>query len=109
MKVAIVGSRKIVVENLEQYIPSNTTEIISGGAKGIDTCAKQYAQKKSLRYIEFLPEYNVFGKAAPLIRNDKIIDYADIVIAIWDGKSKGTKYVIDQCIKLHKQIEIHRL
>ena len=40
MKVAVIGSRNLVVQDLEKYLPEETTEIVSGGAKGIDTCAK---------------------------------------------------------------------
>ena len=47
----------------------------------------------------FLPEYSRYGRGAPLKRNPQIIEYADVVIAFWDGKSKGTKYVIDNCKK----------
>lgn len=53
MKLAIIGSRNSVVENLEKYIPSDVTEIVSGGARGIDTCAKQYAMEKGLTLTEF--------------------------------------------------------
>jgi len=44
---------------------------------------------------EFLPEYHTYGRVAPLKRNLQIIDYSDVIIAFWNGKSSGTKYVID--------------
>ncbi|WP_294908465.1 hypothetical protein [uncultured Ruminococcus sp.] len=106
MKLAIIGSRSLTITNLEDYIPENTVEIISGGAKGIDSCAKKFALKHSLKYTEFLPKYNLYGKAAPLRRNLEIISYADMVLAFWDGKSKGTKFVIDNCKKINKPIRI---
>lgn len=40
MKVAVIGSRGLAVNNLEKYLPKETTEIVSGGARGIDTCAR---------------------------------------------------------------------
>lgn len=49
MKIAIVGSRNINVDNIEKYLPENITEIISGGAKGVDTCAKKYALEKKYK------------------------------------------------------------
>ena len=106
MKVAIIGSRLLIVNNLEEYIPKNTVEIISGGAKGIDSCAKEFALKHSLKYTEFLPKYAKYGRAAPLKRNLQIIDYADFVLAFWDGKSKGTKFVINNCKKKNKPIRV---
>lgn len=45
MKIAIVGSRNIIIDNLQDYLPENLTEFVSGGAKGVDMCAKEYAIK----------------------------------------------------------------
>lgn len=104
MKVAILGSRNLFVEKIGEYLPKNTTEIVSGGAKGVDTLAKLYAVEKNMKYTEFLPKYDLYGKAAPLKRNDEILDYSDLVIVYWDGSSRGTKYSIDKCIKNGKSI-----
>ena len=97
MKVAVVGSRNLQVDDLENYLPENVTEIISGGAKGVDTCAKEYALAHRIRLTEYLPEYSRYGRSAPLRRNITIIEQADLVLAFWDGVSRGTKYVIDNC------------
>ena len=107
MKVAIIGSRNLRVINLEDYIPQEATEIVSGGARGIDTCAREYAKAHSLKLTEFLPEYSKYGKAAPLKRNIQIINYADEVVAFWDGKSAGTKHVISNCKKQNKKVTVH--
>lgn len=48
----------------------------------------------NIKFTVFLPDYNKYGKAAPLKRNLEIIDYSDIVLAFWDGKSHGTRHVI---------------
>lgn len=106
MKIAVIGSRTLTVRNLEKYIPKDTTEIISGGANGIDRCAKEFAVKNNIRYTEFLPEYKIHGRYAPLKRNLEIIDNADFVLAFWDGKSRGTKFVIDNCRKINKPIRV---
>ncbi len=106
MKTAVIGSRGLTVENLEKYLPPETTEIVSGGAEGVDACAKRYALSRGIRFTEFLPEYRKFGKAAPLRRNDRIVEYADMVLAFWDGKSRGTRYVIEACQKRGKSIKI---
>ena len=107
MKVAVIGSRGLTVNNLGKYLPENTTEIVSGGAKGIDTCARDYALLHDIKLTEFLPEYNKYGRGAPLKRNLQIIEYADVVIAFWNGKSKGTKYVIDNCKKMNVKVDVH--
>ena len=106
MKVAVIGSRKLTVQNLEKYLPENVTELVSGGADGIDSCAKAYAVKNNIPIKEFFPDYKSFGKRAPLIRNIDIIKYADIVLAFWDGESRGTKFVIDNCKKQGKECKI---
>lgn len=107
MKIAIIGSRGLKVNRLEKYLPENTTEIVSGGAKGIDTCAKEYALLHGIKLTEFLPEYEKYGRGAPLKRNLQIIAYADEVIAFWDGTSRGTKYVIDNCKKQNKKVTVY--
>lgn len=97
MRVAIIGSRTLTTENFGDYLPKNTTEIISGGAKGIDSAAKEYALLKGIKFREFLPDYRRFKKGAPLRRNIEIIEYSDFVLAFWDGRSAGTKFVIENC------------
>ncbi len=109
MKVAVIGSRGLHVENLGDYLPPETTEIVSGGARGVDVCAREYAQRHGLKLTEYLPEYSRYGRAAPLKRNITIIENADLVLAFWDGRSRGTKYVIDNCKKRNIPIEVHVL
>lgn len=107
MKIAIIGSRNLKVLDLGKYLPKGTTEIVSGGAKGIDSCAKEYAVKNKIKITEFLPEYDKYGRVAPLKRNDLIIDYSNMVLAFWDGVSRGTKYVIENCKRKNKPIKIY--
>ncbi|MCD7918285.1 MAG: DNA-protecting protein DprA [Clostridiales bacterium] len=109
MKVAIIGSRCLSNIKLEDYLPPGITEIVSGGARGIDTCAREYAHENNIKLTEFLPEYGRYGKSAPLKRNLQIINYADLVIAFWDGTSHGTKFVIRQCQKINKSVTIYRI
>jgi hypothetical protein len=97
VKVAVIGSRNLQVEHLEAFIPPDATEIVSGGAKGIDACAREFALENGIKLTEFLPDYDQYGKSAPLKRNIQIIEYSDLVLAFWDGKSRGTKHVIDTC------------
>ena len=106
MKVAVIGSRGITVPDLEKYLPPETTEIVSGGAKGVDTSAREYAEAHNIKLTEFLPEYEKYGRGAPLKRNLQIIGYADLVLAFWDGKSRGTKYVIENCKERGVEVKI---
>lgn len=106
MKIAVIGSRSLVVNNLEKYLPKDVDEIVSGGAIGIDRCAKEYAIRNNITLREFLPEYNKFGRSAPLKRNIEIIEYSDSVLAFWDGHSHGTLFVIKKCTEIKKPIRI---
>jgi len=108
MKLAVVGSRTfndmyLLAENVCIFISasekpsgSNELEIISGGAKGADTLAKKCALINNLKYTEFLPDWNKFGKSAGFRRNQQIVDACDVVIAFWDGNSKGTQDTINK-------------
>ena len=105
MKVAIIGSRSIFATDIGMYI-SNGDEIVSGGAVGIDSCAEEYAKKNGLKLTVFLPQYERYGRAAPIVRNQTIVDYADKIVAFWDGKSKGTLSVIKYAERTGKPCEI---
>ena len=106
MKVAIIGSRNLWVNDLENYVPKDVTEIISGGAKGVDSCARAYARKNGLKLTEFFPDYKKYGRPAPLKRNIDIIKSADLVLAFWDGKSRGTKFSIDKCKEFNIPVKV---
>lgn len=97
MKIAIIGSRNATVCDIGLYLPHGCDEIVSGGARGIDTCAADYAHDTGIKLTVFRPDYDRYGKGAPLVRNREIVDYSDEVIAFWDGVSRGTYFVIDYC------------
>lgn len=104
MKLAIVGSRGISDIRLADYIKEIPSEIVSGGARGIDTLAADYAKANKITLTEFLPDYRKYGRSAPIIRNRQIIEAADKVLAIWDGKSRGTQNSISLARKLDKEV-----
>lgn len=70
-------------------------EIVSGCANGVDSLAIRYAQEHNYKLTKFLADWNKFGKSAGYIRNTQMADYADALIAIWNGESKGTKHMIE--------------
>jgi len=109
MKLAIIGSRNINNINLDDYIKEKPDLVISGGAKGIDTIAWAWAVDNHIEIEVIRPEYNKYGKGAPLKRNEIIVQKSDKVIAFWDGNSHGTKYVIDYANKTGKKIEVVKI
>ena len=114
MNIAIVGGRDfsdytLLKESLSAYIsiysgiPDN---IVSGGAKGADTLAAQFAAEMDIPLLVFKPDYQKYGRGATLVRNTQIIENADVVFAFWDGQSKGTKDSITKAKKLQKELHI---
>lgn len=109
MKLSIIGSRtfndyeiaKQVIFDILYINNYEITEIISGGAKGADTLGKRYAMMHGIPFVEYKPDWSI-GKHAGLLRNTLIIENSDIVIAFWDGKSKGTVDSMKKAKKLNK-------
>ena len=85
MKLAVIGSRNLKSIEIGRYIPDETDEIVSGGALGVDSLASEYARSVGIKLTEFLPDYERYGRGAPILRNKKIVDYADKILAFWDG------------------------
>ena len=106
MKLLVVGSRSIVEFDLSPYITSEVSMIISGGANGMDKLAEQYADQRRLSKMIIRPQYARYGRAAPLKRNEEMVDNADEVLVIWDGVSKGTAYTIKYAQKQGKPIRV---
>lgn len=104
MKLLIAGSRSITSFDLEKYIPSGVELVISGGARGIDTLAEQYADAHGLEKLIVCPRYEIYGRVAPIKRNEEMVDACDAVLAIWDGESKGTRHTLNYARKKGKKI-----
>lgn len=112
MKLAIIGSRAF---NDYDFLKNNILKnikleeiitIVSGGAKGADSLGKQFAIEFKKEYIEYLPDWGKYGRAAGVKRNTFIIEESDLIIAFWNGESKGTKDSINKAKKLKKKIII---
>lgn len=104
MKLLIAGSRSIADFDLTEYIPDGIELIISGGAKGVDTIAEKYADKHKISKLILHPNYSLYGRAAPIKRNEIMVDLADNVLVIWDGKSKGAMYTAEYAKKKGKDV-----
>ena len=105
MKIAIVGSRSLTVSDIDRYV-SDSDEIVSGGAEGVDRCAEEFAKANGIKLTVFLPQYKRYGRAAPVIRNKEIVDYSDKIIVFWNGKSRGTLSVIKYARKIGKSCQV---
>lgn len=108
-KVAIVGSRDFpVLHYVEDYIrelPPGTI-LVSGGARGPDSVARLIAPRCGFGSVTFFPDWNAYGRRAGFVRNALIVDFADRVVAFWDGKSRGTKHSIGHALRTGKPVSI---
>ena len=108
MKIAIVGSRSfqdygLLLETMARHKPS---AIVSGGAKGADTLAERYAREIDVDCIVFKPDWKRYGRAAGPKRNKQLVEASDLIIAFWDGKSRGTKHMINTMKNLDGQVRV---
>ena len=103
MKLLIAGSRSITDFDLSPFIPDGVDLIITGGAKGIDTLAEQYARERGIPTLTVRPVYEKYGRAAPIRRDEEMVDMADAVLVVWDGVSRGSKHTAEYARKKGKQ------
>lgn len=113
MKVAIVGSRNIramrEVERAVEQSGFEVTEVISGGANGVDTLAEQYAQQHDLTLTVYPPDWKQYGRSAGYRRNVEIVLAADAVIAVWNGSSPGTRHTMNLATFYNKPLYVYHL
>ena len=99
MKVVICGSRYINDFNLVEKAISESgfviTEVVSGCASGVDTMGEKWAKLNNIPVAPFPAQWGTHGRSAGPIRNIKMAEYAEAVIAIWDGSSRGTKHMVE--------------
>lgn len=106
VNVAIIASKDIVeIKNLEEFVPNQTTKIVSSTLK-FDDSFKKYLAKNNVKFIEVLPDYKKYGTKALLKLNLKIIRNCDLVLVFWNGKSTDTKSIIDSCNELEIPIKV---
>lgn len=98
MKTIIAGSRGIedygAVRSAIEASGFEITEVVSGGARGVDKIGERFARVNFIAIKQFIPDWKA-GRQAGILRNVQMAEYADALIAIWDGNSTGTKHMID--------------
>ena len=118
VKVVIAGCRhyndyeeaKTFIDKCLQNIrKDNTIIIVSGGCRGADRLGEIYAEENGFQIIRFLPDWEKYGKSAGPKRNKQMAEESDYVICFWDGKSKGTKTMIDYAKMHNRPLRIKRV
>lgn len=103
MKTIIAGSRTItdyqLLCDILDGINIQISEVVSGQARGVDQMGECYAVEHDIPVRKFPALWDIHGKRAGYIRNAEMADYAECLIALWDGSSRGTKHMIDSATK----------
>ena len=85
---------------------THTVVVISGTARGADQIGERYARERGFQLRRFPAKWEQYGKSAGHIRNAKMADNADALIAFWDGESKGTKNMIDNARRKGLEVRV---
>lgn len=80
---------------LSKLINTNKIEIVSGGANGADKLGEYYAKENEFKLTVMKADWDKHGRSAGYIRNAEMAEYATHVLVFWDGKSRGSKHMID--------------
>jgi hypothetical protein len=112
MRVIVAGSRDItdygfVCKAIEESC-FDVTEVVCGGARGVDYLGEQWAKANGVPVIYFMAEWDKNGKSAGYIRNNEMGEYCDGLIAVWDGKSRGTRHMIDIAQRLGREVFVRK-
>lgn len=108
MKIVIAGSRDIhnylLMEESMVLCGWTPTEIVSGGARGVDQLGERWAASMQIPLERFPADWNACGKKAGILRNVQMAQYCDAAVILWDGQSKGTYHMITEIVKLKKPL-----
>ena len=122
LRIIIAGSRdfndyELLKKSAIEIITKKTmlpdlTRIISGGARGADTLGERFANEMGLEISRFIPDWDGLGKRAGYVRNAEMAKFAvedgnyGVLIAFWDGQSRGTKHMIDLANKYGLEVHV---
>lgn len=113
-QVIIAGGREFNdYELLQQkcdilFSQKRPTVIVCGEARGADLLGKRYATENQISVLSFPADWKKYGNRAGYIRNEEMAQNADALVAFWDGKSRGTKHMIELAKKYNLQVRIVR-
>ena len=112
MRTIIAGSRQLRWWDTHTAIkrcPWEITEVVSGCAKGPDTHGKSWAEYNDIPVKHFPADWSKHGRSAGYIRNGEMAIYADAMIAVWDGKSRGAKDMINKAKRHGLRVYVYRI
>jgi hypothetical protein len=105
-KVADPGATRQAIDARLSLLPTDAT-IIHGAAHGVDMWADGIAYSRGLKTRVFVADWEQHGRSAGILRNNLMLDLnPDLVIAFWDGESRGTKHTIEEAERRRIPVEI---
>ncbi len=113
MRVIIAGSRSITdPKHIAEAVRQSEfpiTEVVSGGARGVDRLGEAWARKHGIPVTVFPADWERHGRAAGPLRNTQMAEYGEALIAVWDGKSRGTLDMIRKAKKYGLKVFVLKL
>jgi len=114
MKLIIAGSRSFddydllrnVITRMYPNPYMDIEQVVSGTARGADRVGEQFAERFGIELKRFPADWKRWGKSAGAIRNAEMAEYADALIAFWDGESKGTQHMIKVATKKGLEVSV---
>lgn len=115
LRIIIAGGRDfsnydLLKKTVTEFLSDHNDEpcIICGKARGADTLGEKFAKEQGCKIRYFPADWRTYGKAAGFVRNIEMAENADVLIAFWDGKSSGTKHMIETAQKYSLEIIVWR-
>ncbi len=110
MRVAIVGSRRFSeTERVTEYVSSlpPRASVITGSASGVDAAATKAARAKGIP-VQVMPASfdEMSDPSRSAARNQRLIDACDVLVAFWDGSSKGTRATVERALDSGKEVHV---
>lgn len=117
IRIIIAGGRDFsnypkLKAHVDKFLETITcpVTIVSGGARGADTLGEQYARECGYPVKRFPANWDKYGKSAGPKRNEEMALYAaeehGVLVAFWDGKSRGTKDMIDRATEYKLEVQV---
>jgi hypothetical protein len=113
MKTIIAGSREgVTLDAVEKAVADcgwKITSVVSGTARGADRLGEEYAGKNNIPVHRFPANWEKHGKSAGVKRNTEMASNSEALVAVWDGKSRGTKHMIDVAKSMGLRVHVHHV
>ena len=110
MRIAIVGSRHFAdpgrVADYVKSLPPGTS-IVTGSASGVDAAATKAAREKGIPVQVMPASFEELADSSKSVeRNQRLVDLCDVLVAFWDGSSKGTRTTVDRALDSGKEVHV---